>query len=184
MKSKKLAMYIAVLSMTGASWVHAADTLQEGQGTVTFNGKLQNETCRVADDSKDIIVTLPTLATASLSVAGAEAGSQKFTINVDNCPPAMSQVAAHFEAIGSSGMNSATGNLKNSADPATAANNVEVRLYDADAKHLALGNSSAPQPVEPGTHTATLPFYGGYFATDATTAGEVIARAKFTLSYP
>ncbi|WP_130832916.1 fimbrial protein [[Erwinia] mediterraneensis] len=184
MKSKKLAMYVALLSMTGASWVNAADTLQEGQGTVTFNGKLQNETCRVADDSKDIIVTLPTLATASLPAAGAEAGTQKFSINVNSCPPSMSQVAAHFEAIGSSGMNSATGNLKNSADAATAANNVEIRLYDFDAKHLALGNSSAPQPVEAGTHTASLAFYGGYYATGATTAGDVLAKAKFTLSYP
>lgn len=174
MKSKKLAMYVTILSMTGASWVNAADTLQEGQGTVTFNGRLQNETCRVADDSKDIIVTLPILSTVSLSAAGEEAGTQGFTINVNNCPPAMSQVAAHFEAIDSSGVNSATGNLKNSADAATAASNVEIRLYDFDATHLRIGNSSAPQPVEAGTHTASLYYYARYYALAATDRKSVV----------
>ena len=93
----------------------------------------------------------------------------------------MTQVAAHFEAIGSSGVDSATGNLTNT--DASGAKEVEVRLYNSDEKQLKLGESGNPFPVD-ADGKATLRYYGGYYATGATTAGKVNAKAQYTLVYP
>lgn len=170
----------AALGMAAVSPANASAT--DGKGTVTFNGKLITESCTLEDDSVDITVTLPTLSTSSLATAGATAGSKLFKINVKDCPAALTKVAAHFEAMGTSGVNSATNNLKNSAtnEPAK---NVEVRLYDTNESHLPLGSTGTLQNIDSGTHTASMTYYGGYYATAPTTAGNVYAQAKFTLSY-
>ena len=169
----------AALGMAAVSPVHAAAT--DGKGTVTFNGKLIAETCTLEDDSVDITVTLPTMSTKSLAVAGTEAGSKKFDIKVKDCETGISKVAAHFEAIGASGLNSVTGNIKNDSAITNPANNVEVRLYDANQAHLPLGSTGTLYDVV--DKKATMTYYGGYYATGATTAGLVKAVAKFTLSY-
>lgn len=179
---------ICALAIAATSTVaFAADpaNLSDDQGTVTFNGELINETCKLANDSKDIIVTLPTMSVKALNAAGKEAGSKGFDINVTDCPAAITKVAAHFEAIGSTGVNSATGNLVN-AHPTAAdkAGNVEVRLYDADESQLKLGDTGQAFDVDAATGAVTLRYYGGYYATAATTAGKVYAQSVFTLAYP
>jgi major type 1 subunit fimbrin (pilin) len=180
MNKLRLVMCVAAaLGMAAVSPVNAAAT--DGKGTVTFNGKLISETCTLEDDSVDITVTLPTLSTASLATAGAEAGSKKFNINVKDCPTALKKVAAHFEAMGTSGVNSATNNLKNSSTSTTAAKNVEIRVYDFDEKHLPMGETGVLQDINAGI--ASMTYYGGYYATAKTEPGDVEAKAKFTLSY-
>ncbi|MBW7984859.1 fimbrial protein [Enterobacillus tribolii] len=176
MRNFKLA--ICALAMSAVSTAAFA----EGQGQVRFEGELINETCKLADDSKDILVTLPKLSTKTLDAEGKEAGSKGFDINVIDCPSSITKVAAHFEAIGSSGVNSATGNLKNAYTAADKAGNVEVRLYDADESHLKLGDTGQSFTVK-SDGTSTLRYYGGYYATAATTAGKVEAKALFTLAY-
>lgn len=180
---KKLRLVICVaaaLGMAAVSPVHAA--ANDGKGTVEFKGQLIDETCTLESDSVDISVTLPTLSVKSLASTGAEAGSKKFNINVKDCDASRTKIAAHFEAMGTSGVNSVTNNLKNSATT-NAATNVEVRLYDADEKHLPMGTTGTLQNIDATTHKATMTYYGGYYATGATTAGAVTAKAKFTLSY-
>ncbi|WP_312240104.1 fimbrial protein [Pantoea sp.] len=180
---KKLRLVMCVAAALGVAAVSPANAdATDGKGTVTFNGKLINQSCVLEDNSVDITVTLPTMSTKSLDKPGAIAGSKLFNINVKDCPSAITKVAAYFEAMGTSGVNSSTNNLKNSAtnDPAT---NVEVRLYDADETHLPLGNAGKLQNVNATTKTASMTYYGGYYATGQTTAGNVYAQAKFTLSY-
>lgn len=187
MRKLKMKLCAVALATISVSAMAADADLAPGQGTVTFNGKLIAETCTIASDSLDIQVTLPTLSIQTLKSAGITAGSKNFNVNVENCPKEITNVAAHFEAIGSSGVDSATGNLTNqypdggTADPK--AGNVEVILYDSNEKHLKLGDTgSGVKPDADGK--ATMTYYGGYYATDVTTPGKVYAKARYTLAYP
>lgn len=175
----KFKMTLCAMALAAVST--SALAANETQGTVTFNGELVADTCTIASDSVDRQVQLPKVAIQTLAAAGATAGSKGFDLNVENCPEGITQVAAHFEAIGSSGVNSQTGNLTNSATT-NSANNVEVRLYNSDEQQLKLGETGAPAPVTGGK--ATMRYYGGYYATAATTAGQVKAVANYTLAYP
>ena len=182
MRNFKMTLCAIALAATSTSALAANET----QGTVTFNGELIAETCTIASDSVDRQVQLPTVAIQTLNAAGTTAGSKGFDLNVENCPSGITQVAAHFEAIGSTGVDTATGNLTNqfttnSTD--TAATNVEVRLYNSNEQQLKLGETGEAAAVA-ADGTATMRYYGGYYATAATTAGKVYAQARYTLAYP
>ncbi|WP_455814280.1 fimbrial protein [Pseudomonas graminis] len=191
MEKMKIFATVLALSLTASSAY--AEDLALGQGKVTFNGKLIAETCQLDSGMDNIMVPLPTLSTQTLAKAGTEAGSTKFDIKVIKCDPSIKKVAAHFEAIGSTGMDPKTGNLENKAvtvgedKPAT---NVQIRLYNSDSAtdQLVLGETGASFDVTPGAGTeggsATMRYYGGYYATNATTPGLVTATAMYTLSYP
>lgn len=174
-------MTLCALAMATVSTSALAVT----QGTVTFNGELITSTCEIAGDSVDRQVQLPKVAIQTLANSGDTAGSKGFDLNVKNCPTDITQVAAHFEAVGTSGVDSATGNLTNqfSADANDpAAENVEVRLYNSDGNRLKVGETGAPATVTKGS--ATMRYYGGYYATGATSVGKVYAQAAYTIAYP
>ncbi|TBL68522.1 fimbrial protein [Hafnia alvei] len=183
----KLSLCAAMLAAASSSVLAANET----QGTVTFNGELIAETCSIASDSVDRQVQLPTISIQTLQTPGATAGSKGFDLNVENCPAGITQVAAHFEAIDSTGVDSTTGNLTNQfvADAEgpepdlDAATNVEVRLYNSDEKPLKLGETGQAAGVD-GSGKATMHYYGGYYATGKSTAGLVYAQARYTLAYP
>ncbi|NDJ56613.1 type 1 fimbrial protein [Enterobacteriaceae bacterium 4M9] len=152
-------------------------------GTVTFNGKLVAETCTVANDSKAITVQLPTVAVQTLTGPGEEVGSTRFEINVTDCPAGVTHVAAHFEAINSSGADPVTGNLVNSSTEATPAEQVQVRLYNiTDNTQIKVGETG--EKFEVNNQAATLSYAGGYYATGQTTAGPVTAKVQYVLAYP
>lgn len=181
MRIFKMTLCAMALTTVSTSTLAAKET----QGTVTFNGQLIAETCSIASESVDRQVQLPTVSIQTLNAAGTTAGSKGFDLNVEDCPAGITQVAAHFEAIGSSGVNSKTGNLTNdftSTANVDKARNVEVRLYNSDEQQLKLGETGAQAPVANGK--ATMRYYGGYYATDKTTAGMVQAKASYTLAYP
>jgi len=177
----KLNLTVCALALSVASFAgHAGST-----GVVNFNGKLINETCQVDTASENIDVTLPTLPTQELAVAGAEKGSTSFEITVIGCDAGITKVAAHFEAVGSTGYNPVTGNLVNTA--AAGADEVEVRLYNS-----VTGNTPIPvgqtgesfDVINNGvTNGAILGYAGGYYATGATTAGDVTAKVNYVLAY-
>ncbi|MDY1035610.1 fimbrial protein [Lelliottia sp. CFBP8978] len=179
-KLKTTACAIA-LSMISA-YTFAGDSAVT-QGTVTFNGKLIAETCSIVSGDEEKQVTLPTLSVQSLVKAGDEAGTTRFSLTAEDCPATITQVAAHFEAINSTGFDATTQNLTNSATT-NAAKNVEVRLYDTDAStQLPLGTTGSFFPVDSTTQKATMTYVGGYYATGATAAGDVTAQVQYTLAY-
>ncbi|MCX8958675.1 fimbrial protein [Erwinia psidii] len=181
---------VVVCALTLGMTISAQAANEVTQGTVEFDGKLITETCSIDTDSQTIKVTLPTLSTQTLTAAGAVAGSKSIDINVSGCPTGTSagitQVAAHFEAIGGSGVNSSTGNLTNAyTGSETKAGNVEVRLFDADGvTQLTLGETGTAFDIDNSTGKASMRYYGAYYATDTTTAGKVYAKAQYTLAYP
>ncbi|WP_202302748.1 fimbrial protein [Dryocola clanedunensis] len=181
---KKLNTYMSALALCLAS-TSAFAALSDGQGIVTFNGELTDDTCVVADDSKDIQVTLPKISTKSLATAGSQAGSTLFDINVTDCPTTITKVAAHFEAIDATKFNAVTGNLINQDVSAnTAGKTVEVRLYDADGTFLSVGKTGKSFDVDSTTNKAKLTYVGGYYATAPTSPGTVKAVVQYTLAYP
>ena len=176
---------MTLCAMTLAAVSTSALALSPGQGQVTFNGELVTDTCTISTDSQDLQVPLPTLSTQTLASEGVTAGTKSFELKVENCPTSITKVAAHFEAIGSTGVDNETGNLINDykgSDPK--ADKVEVRLYDANQQQLKIGETSTPVAVNQNDATATMTFYGSYYATGQTTAGKVLATALYTLAYP
>lgn len=174
---------------TMALAVTAANADINADGKITINGLLITETCKVTDESKNIIVTLPTVSTTKLAKSGDETGSTTFTIGVTDCPTAITKVAAHFEANGSTGYSTTTGNLLNAAPAASGstpapAGNVEVRLYDNDGtSFIEVGKSGKKINVDATTKGATLRYAAGYYATAATTPGPVTAMVQYVLDY-
>ncbi|HFR4114608.1 TPA: fimbrial protein [Yersinia enterocolitica] len=168
--------------------VSSTTVFAASNGTVTFNGLLQDDTCQIETGTEDVLVTLPTLSTSVLAKSGDQEGSTNFTISVVDCPVAVTKVSAHFNAINSDGVNPTTGNLTNSATGG--ATGAEVRLYNLDStsSQIRVGDTGAAFDVTPGTGadpkgTTTLSYAGGYYATAATTPGIVTAKVQYVLSY-
>ncbi|AJJ21331.1 frimbrial protein [Yersinia intermedia] len=180
---RKVNLAVCALALAVSSTTAFAAT----NGTVTFNGLLQDDTCQIETGTENVQVTLPTLATSSLANPGDEQGSKNFTISVVDCPAAVTKVSAHFNAINSDGVNATTGNLTNSATTG-GATGAEVRLYNMDSSQIRVGDTGAAFNVTPGTGadpkgTTTLSYAGGYYATKATTPGAVTAKVQYVLSY-
>lgn len=179
-KAKVLLCTALMLSVTGS--VYAADpaNLSDQQGVITFNGSLTGDTCDI-DGEKSFTVYLPQLSTQALKSAGTEAGSKPFKIAVKNCSASLKNITAHFEAVGGSAKDMITGNLTNTSTASTAAKNVQVRIYQDD-KQLALGDTGTAVALV--NQAAVMSFAGGYYSTGAATAGQVEAKAIYTLAYP
>jgi major type 1 subunit fimbrin (pilin) len=176
-------LVISALLGTAASSAFAYD------GTVTFNGLLRDDTCAVNAADATKTVTLPTVATTSLTTVGQTAGFTPFSISVSNCPASVTSVRAHFES--NANMDSDTGNLVLTNTGAGSAGNVQVQLQNTDGSQIALGGTDAAlATVVGGTatdtdtgRTATMTYHAGYYATGATTAGAVTTLTNFTVAY-
>lgn len=183
-KTKLSACVLALCASTFTFSAFAEDTLQVGQGKVSFDGEVVGDTCTIENDN--LIVTLPTVSVQSMPVAGTQTGIKNFDIKVKDCPTSFKKVAAHFEPIGSSGINYSTWNLKNDYEATEggkeAATNVEVRLFNSDHTHIRPGDTGAEVDIVGGE--ATMTYAGGYYSTGASTAGKVTAHVVYTLSYP
>lgn len=174
-------LVISALLGTAASSAFAYD------GTVTFNGQLSDSTCAVNAADATKTVTLPTVATTSLTTVGQTAGFTPFSISVSNCPASVTSVRAHFES--NANMDSDTGNLV--LTNTGGAGNVQVQLQNTDGSQIALGGTNAAlATVVDGTatdtdtgRTATMTYHAGYYATGATTAGAVTTLTNFTVAY-
>ena len=174
---KKLAL-IAALSVVGIANVQAAD------GTITINGLVTDKTCDIDINSKDLIVTLPTVSKQTLANAGDVAGRTPFQINLKDCSEG--KVATYFEPGATVDFN--TGRLINQA--AAGAQNVDVQLLGDNNQVIpvlaagatgAQANSQWVDVVEGGS--ADLNYYAEYYATGASTAGEVTTSVQYTIIY-
>ncbi|GLQ49041.1 fimbrial protein [Dyella flava] len=143
--------------------------------------------CYLSSNSISIPVTLPGVATSSLTTAGQTSGRTAFSISVTGCPSNVSSITTYFYG---GNIDTNTGALTNNGS----ATNVEVQLLNGpggSAGALSVINLSQPQataqnssvfPVSGGN--ATLNYYGQYYATGATTAGSVTTSVTFTIAYP
>ena len=175
---KKIA-FIGAVALASVANVYAAD------GTITINGLVTDQTCEIVTPAgKDFTVTLPTVSKQTLAAAGDTAGRTPFQINLANCSEG--KVATYFEPGPT--VNFDTGHLENQAS--SGASNVNVQLLGSNNLPIlvkAAGQSGAQDNsqwidvVEGGT--ADLNYYAEYFATGASTAGEVNTSVKYTIIY-
>jgi len=175
---KKLAL-IAVLSVVGIAQAQAAD------GTITINGLVTDKTCDIITPAgKDFTVALPTVSKQTLANSGDVAGRTPFQINLANCSEG--KVATYFEPGATVDFN--TGRLLNQA--ASGAKNVDVQLLGSNNQVIpvlaagsngAQANSQWVDVVEGGA--ADLNYYAEYYATGASTAGEVTTSVQYTIIY-
>lgn len=171
---KKIILAASALAL-GSVAAHATD------GTVTINGKVTDQTCKVSANSKDITVTLPTVGVGSLATAGTTAGRTPFTINLENCKAG--QVSAFFETGGN--VDAASGRLNNTGN----ASNVQVQLLSDSSVVIPVLANAAQAPVTTkatvakDADSAALNYYAEYYATGAATAGDVATSVKYTINY-
>lgn len=171
---KKIILAASALAL-GSVAAHAAD------GTVTINGKVTDQTCKVSAESKNITVTLPTVGVGSLATAGTTAGRTPFTINLENCKAG--QVSAFFETGGN--VDAASGRLNNTGT----AGNVQVQLLSDSSVVIPVLANAAQAPVTTkatvakDADSAALNYYAEYYATGAAKAGDVATSVQYTINY-
>ena len=154
---------------------HAVD------GTINITGAISSSTCKIngANSPATIAVALPTVATTSLTAAGAVAGRTGFNIALTGCG-SLTKATTFFEP-GPTVM--ADGNLKNASGTATG---VEVQLLNSDFSAIALNGATTAQNSQSVNLTGgngTLNYYAQYFATAAAGAGSVSTSVQFSMIY-
>ena len=145
--------------------------------------------CSLTTSSQNIAVTLPGVATASLSTAGQVNGRAAFSIAVTGCPTSVSTITTYFYAGAT--IDTTSGNLINKGT----ATNVEVQLLNGaggSAAALSVINLAGAQASAQNSSqysvsggAATLNYFAQYIASGgAAGAGTVSTSVTFTIAYP
>lgn len=162
----------------------SSNAMAAESGTITFNGKVTDETCEVTTGSNgDFTVDLATAKTSQLAAAGSTAVPQNFRIAVTNCSPSVKNVRAQF-LYDASLVNLASGLLSNQLSDATAASEVSLQLFNSDDKSAIKPGDAGAAKSFPVNNSAGEMIYGvQYYATGKGTAGLVKSQVKYQLSY-
>ncbi|HDR2162254.1 TPA: type 1 fimbrial major subunit FimA [Enterobacter cancerogenus] len=170
----------ATLAMASAA--NAATTTVNG-GTVHFKGELVNAACSVNTKSADQTVNLGQYRTAHFTKVGDTSTNVPFTIELNDCDPAVASTAA----VAFTGQTDATDKTLlaiSSGSNANSATGVGIEILDTTSATLTPDGStfSAAQTLIEGTNT--LNFAARYKATAATTEpGQANADATFVMKY-
>ncbi|SOY67279.1 F17 fimbrial protein (plasmid) [Cupriavidus taiwanensis] len=178
--NKLLAALIVAGIAMGAQFAHAAD------GTITFNGSITAQTCKIngnGSGNHDFTVLLPTVSTSTLKQAGDVAGQTPFNIALTECTPDTGNVHTFFEAGPTT--DASTGNLILDANGAT---NVQIRLLNGGTANTPIKagytnlaqNSNAVALVN---GAATLWYYAQYYATGQASAGSANSSVMYSIAY-
>lgn len=153
---------------------------------VSFTGTYMEETCGVSinNASSSETVTLPVLSTTVLQKAGAEAGSQQFSVTLTHCPIDKSVMLRFVNDNGFADVK--TGNLINEAGT-DYSENVQVRLRKADGTQMIINDETSTQEyVIPATGDDITHYYiAAYYAAGSgnVTPGEVGTLANIDIIY-
>ncbi|OUY08666.1 fimbrial protein [Acinetobacter populi] len=157
-------------------------------GTITFNGALTSATCDVdIAGAASPTVTLPTLSINQLTAAAATAGTTGFTMSLSGCTGVDGKSVAAFFELGAT-VDASTGRLINTAST-DAATNVQLQILDTDrTTPVAVGNTTQLSNNKftnfaNGASSLELPYAVRYYATGATTAGNVNSSVVYSLIY-
>ncbi|WP_447751111.1 fimbrial protein [Pseudomonas nicosulfuronedens] len=178
---KKSLIALATLAALSASVMQA----QAADGTINFNGKVQDVTCTIKINGAgtgDGSVTLPTVSKSSLAGVGTTGGDTSFTIDLSGCTGTEASggpgVAVFFEP----GLNvTAQGRLKNTGSGAP---EVDLAIFREGAP-LQLGTTPAAAFTNIAGDGASMPFTVKYYSNSATpSAGEVKSSVTYSIVYP
>ncbi|MBB4862309.1 major type 1 subunit fimbrin (pilin) [Pseudomonas nitritireducens] len=176
----------ALISFTTlAALIAAAHQAEAADGTLTFNGKVQDVTCTIKINGAgtgDGTVTLPTVSKTSLAGVGTTGGDTNFTIDLSGCTGSEASgnpgVAVFFEP----GANvTSQGRLKNTG---SGAQEVDLAIF-RDGTSLQLGTAPASAFTNLSGTGASMPFTVKYYSNSATpSAGEVNSSVTYSIVYP
>ncbi len=173
---------ISALAFAGALAV--SQSALAADGTISFNGEVTGQTCVINGGTKDLVVTLPTVAASTLDSPGKKAGLTPFSIDLTGCAAAPGKVRVAFEPGAS--VDASTGRLRPAAGGAA---NVQIGLNNAvDATAINLGAAAAGQnssAVDIVNGNASLRYTAEYVATGGpATVGSVTTSVVYSLAYP
>ncbi|QRY76959.1 type 1 fimbrial protein [Pseudomonas sp. PDNC002] len=178
---KKSLISLATLTALTVSALQA----QASDGTINFNGKVQDVTCTIKVNGAgtgDGTVTLPTVSKSSLAGVGNTGGDTNFTIDLSGCTGSDVSgnpgVAVFFEP----GANvTPQGRLKNIG---SGAQEVDLAIF-RNGSALQLGNAPASAFTNISGTGASMPFTVKYYSNSATpSAGEVKSSVTYSIVYP
>jgi major type 1 subunit fimbrin (pilin) len=178
---KKSLISLAALAVLSASVMQA----QAADGTINFNGKVQDVTCTIKINGAgtgDGSITLPSVSKSSLAGVGTTGGDTNFTIDLSGCTGSEVSgnpgVAVYFEP----GANvNAQGRLKNIG---SGAQEVDLAIF-RNGSPLQLGSAPATAFTNISGAGATMPFTVKYHSNSATpSAGEVKSSVTYSIVYP
>ncbi|SCC68711.1 fimbrial protein [Kosakonia oryziphila] len=154
-------------------------TALAADGTINFTGNISDTACKVDTASANQTVNLGSVSANSFAAAGATASSTRFTINLTDCPAAVTSASTRFDGPLASG----NSNLLALSSGQTTTG-VGVGIYEQDSTTLIpVGNVSAPVTLAT-TGTNALNYIAKYVSTDATVgAGTANTVAAFTVTY-
>lgn len=153
---------------------------------VSFTGTYMEETCGVSinNASSSETITLPVLSTTLLQKAGAEAGSQQFSVTLIHCPIDKSVMLRFVNDNGFADVK--TGNLINESGTGYS-ENVQVRLRKANGTQMIINDETSTQEyVIPATGDDITHYYiAAYYAAGSgnVTPGEVGTLANIDIIY-
>ncbi len=180
------ALALLLVCYTGYCFADKCINAGDCKINVSFTGTYMEETCGVSinNASSSEMITLPTLSTTVLQKAGAEAGSQQFSVTLTHCPIDKTVVLRFVNDGGLADIN--TGNLINEAG-AGYSENVQVRLRKSDGTQMSINNDTSTQEyIIPATGDDITHYYiAAYYASGNgnVTAGEVGTLANIDLIY-
>ncbi|RUL78239.1 fimbrial protein [Dyella choica] len=167
-----------------ASTILAASSAMAADGTITFTGKVLDNSCTIAGGgggTANFAVNLPNVNKTALASAGAFAGATPFQIQLSNCES--TKVSTLFEMGPNVDVN--TGDLKNTAP--SGASNVQVRITNGDDDspiNIAQASQGSHKvDIDSTSKKAILKYYAKYIATGAASAGNVDTTVMYSMIY-
>ena len=181
-KLTALALMGALLSFTHNSF--AAD------GTITFRGKIVDNSCTVQTASKSLTVQLPTVSANLLNGVGKTTGETPFEVTLENCKAANTNTGQTVRLYFFGGTTSAVDlnrKILNNTSNTSAASNVGIQITDSTLTPIPLGKQigeyAATDKVALATTGVILRYWARYYATGTATAGNVESTVQYNIVY-
>lgn len=180
MKTNKSSLLLGAIGLAFAGSALATS------GTINITGKVTDTTCNISVNGQGNIatVTLPTVPSSALSLAGNTAGTTPFSIALSDCSGTTFTTAHTFFEAGTM-VEMSSGRLNN-ADSSGGATNVQVELLNSTLSPIKAGATDALQgdiEVDNTAGTTTLNYFARYYATGAAEAGSVNTEVDYTIIY-
>lgn len=148
--------------------------------TITFHGKVVDQTCEPVTSNGDLTVNLNEVSTGQLkNVSNATYSGVVTPFNIDfkNCPSSMSKVSVKLT---SNDADSTTGNL---TDTGNYGSNVQVRVSNPeDGTQLKINDDTSRSRESTITNgAASIPLVAAYYVVDgkSATPGNIVAKATY-----
>ena len=149
-------------------------------GTINVKGHILDNTCAVTVDSENVSVKLGDIASKTFREAGDTSLPQAFSINLEKCGAAVSNVSVTFN--GTADANNTT--LLAIPAGTGSASGVGIAIYDRDKALMPINTVGESTGLEANQTTVELLFYANFMANgQPVVAGAVNASATFTLHY-